>query len=144
MLEMMNHHLSEWKLNIFYQKSTLCQKHLTITFRRFNIDQADNGYTALHIAAKRNHQDLASLLLANDRDPKKSTNRESRCGFTPLHLAAQEGNVDMVGLLLLNGADAEHKAKVNVLLSVGVGYFTYFIQLKNTLKWMKDVNVDAI
>ncbi|KAM7539204.1 hypothetical protein Aperf_G00000048262 [Anoplocephala perfoliata] len=75
---------------------------------------ASNGYTALHIAAKRNHQDLASLLLANDREPTKSTNRESRCGFTPLHLAAQEGNADMVGLLLLNGADAEHKAKNGV------------------------------
>ncbi|CUT99311.1 Ankyrin [Echinococcus multilocularis] len=75
---------------------------------------AGNGYTALHIAAKRNHQDLAALLLANDRDPIRSTNRESRCGFTPLHLAALEGNSDMVGLLLLNGADAEHKAKNGV------------------------------
>ncbi|VDM30925.1 unnamed protein product [Hydatigera taeniaeformis] len=75
---------------------------------------AGNGYTALHIAAKRNHQDLAALLLANDRDPKRSTNRESRCGFTPLHLAAQEGNADMVGLLLLNGADAEYRAKNGV------------------------------
>uniref|UniRef100_A0A5K3G1X9 ANK_REP_REGION domain-containing protein n=1 Tax=Mesocestoides corti TaxID=53468 RepID=A0A5K3G1X9_MESCO len=75
---------------------------------------AGNGYTALHIAAKRNHLDLASLLLANDRDPKKSTNRESRGGFTPLHLASQEGNADMVGLLLLNGADVEHKAKNGV------------------------------
>lgn len=57
---------------------------------------SQNGYTPLHIAAKKNQMEIATTLLEYGAD----TNATTRQGISPLHLAAQEGNVDMVTLLL--------------------------------------------
>lgn len=70
---------------------------------------SQNGYTPLHIAAKKNQMDIATTLLEYHADP----NAESKNGFTPLHLASQEGHTDMASLLL------EHKANVNCRAKVG-------------------------
>lgn len=63
-----------------------------------------NGYTPLHIAAKKNQMDIGTTLLEYGAD----TNAVTRQGISPIHLAAQEGSVDLVSLLL-----AKH-ANVNV------------------------------
>uniref|UniRef100_A0A8P4GCD3 Ankyrin 1, erythrocytic b n=1 Tax=Dicentrarchus labrax TaxID=13489 RepID=A0A8P4GCD3_DICLA len=60
-----------------------------------------NGYTALHIAAKQNQMEVASCLLQNGATP----NVESLQGITPLHLAAQEGRPDIVALLISKQAN---------------------------------------
>ena len=74
-----------------------------------------NGYTPLHIAAKKNQMDIATTLIEYGAQP----NAESKNGFTPLHLASQEGHTDMVSLLL------EHKADVNSTAKVWVIFLLY-------------------
>lgn len=61
---------------------------------------AKNGYTPLHIAAKKNQMEIASQLLSYRAD----LNAESRAGFTPLHLTAEEGHNEMAALLIEHGS----------------------------------------
>uniref|UniRef100_A0A3Q2PEL3 Uncharacterized protein n=1 Tax=Fundulus heteroclitus TaxID=8078 RepID=A0A3Q2PEL3_FUNHE len=68
----------------------------------------DNGYTPLHIAAKKNQMEIATTLL----EYSASTSTVTRQGITPLHLAAQEGNVDIVTLLLARDAPVGTSNKV--------------------------------
>lgn len=70
---------------------------------------AKNGYTPLHIAAKKNQMDIATSLL----EYGARANAESKAGFTPLHLAAQEGHTDMAALLMGHQAKLDAPAKVN-------------------------------
>uniref|UniRef100_A0A1I7XJ33 ANK_REP_REGION domain-containing protein n=1 Tax=Heterorhabditis bacteriophora TaxID=37862 RepID=A0A1I7XJ33_HETBA len=72
---------------------------------------AKNGYTPLHIAAKKNQMDIASTLLQYhvNADP----NAKSRAGFTPLHLAAQEGHREISAMFIENGSDVSVGAKAN-------------------------------
>lgn len=67
-----------------------------------------NGYTALHIAAKKNQMQIASTLLRYGA----GTNTVTKQGVTPLHLASQEGHADMVALLLDKGANVHTATKV--------------------------------
>jgi len=67
-----------------------------------------NGYTPLHIAAKKNQMEITTTLL----EYGASTNTVTRQGITPLHLAAQEGNVDIVTLLLARDAPINMSNKV--------------------------------
>lgn len=69
---------------------------------------AQNGYTPLHIAAKKNQMEITTTLL----EYGASTNTVTRQGITPLHLAAQEGNVDIVTLLLARDAPVNMGNKV--------------------------------
>ncbi|CDQ66566.1 unnamed protein product [Oncorhynchus mykiss] len=59
-----------------------------------------NGYTPLHIAAKKNQMDIGTTLLEYGAD----TNAVTRQGISPVHLAAQGGSVDLVSLLLTKNA----------------------------------------
>ncbi|KAH0527112.1 hypothetical protein TsFJ059_002145 [Trichoderma semiorbis] len=61
------------------------------------------GYTALDIAAGRDHKDVAQLLIDNKADIEANY----RIHYTPLHIAAYEGREDMVRLLLDNNANIE-------------------------------------
>lgn len=67
-----------------------------------------NGYTPLHIAAKKNQMEITTTLL----EYGASTSAVTRQGITPLHLAAQEGNVDIVTLLLARDAPVNMNNKV--------------------------------
>ena len=69
---------------------------------------AKNGYTPLHITAKKNQLEIAASLL----EYGAKTDAESKAGFTPLHLAAQEGHVDITNLLLKNGADPNARYEI--------------------------------
>ena len=80
--------------------------HLTTNFS--DCIYLQNGYTPLHIAAKKNQMDIATSLL----EYGARSNAESKNGFTPLHLASQEGHTDMVSLLLESGANANCYATV--------------------------------
>ncbi|XP_029106863.1 ankyrin-3-like isoform X16 [Scleropages formosus] len=66
-----------------------------------NEKKLKNGYTPLHIAAKKNQMDIGTALLEYGAD----TSVVTRQGISPVHLAAQEGNVDMVSLLLARNAN---------------------------------------
>lgn len=67
-----------------------------------------NGYTPLHIAAKKNQMQIATTLLNYGAE----TNILTKQGVTPLHLASQEGHTDMVTLLLEKGSNIHVATKV--------------------------------
>lgn len=67
-----------------------------------------NGYTPLHIAAKKNQMEIASTLLQYGAE----TNTLTKQGVTPLHVASQDGHSDMVALLLEKGAHLNVATKV--------------------------------
>lgn len=69
-----------------------------------------NGYTPLHIAAKKNQMDIATTLLQYGAE----TNILTRQGVTPLHLASQEGHSEMAALLLQKGAQVNMATKVRL------------------------------
>ena len=67
-----------------------------------------NGYTPLHIAAKKNQMEIATVLLQYGAE----TNILTKQGVTPLHLASQEGHADMAALLISKGAQINVQTKV--------------------------------
>ena len=67
-----------------------------------------NGFTPLHITAKKNQMEIALTLLEYGANP----NSKTRMDVTPLHLAAQEGHTDMCSLLLAKDATANAAARV--------------------------------
>uniref|UniRef100_A0A3Q1JAP1 Ankyrin 2a, neuronal n=1 Tax=Anabas testudineus TaxID=64144 RepID=A0A3Q1JAP1_ANATE len=71
---------------------------------------ARNGYTPLHIAAKKNQTNIALALLQYGAE----TNVLTKQGVSPLHLAAQEGHAAMASLLLGKGATVNSTTKVTV------------------------------
>ncbi|NWW76542.1 ANK2 protein, partial [Climacteris rufus] len=71
---------------------------------------AKNGYTPLHIAAKKNQMQIATTLLNYGAE----TNILTKQGVTPLHLASQEGHTDMVTLLLEKGSNIHVATKAGL------------------------------
>ncbi|KFW64599.1 Ankyrin-2, partial [Pygoscelis adeliae] len=69
-----------------------------------------NGYTPLHIAAKKNQMQIATTLLNYGAE----TNILTKQGVTPLHLASQEGHTDMVTLLLEKGSNIHVATKTGL------------------------------
>lgn len=67
-----------------------------------------NGYTPLHIAAKKNQMEIATVLLQYGAETSILTKQ----GVTPLHLASQEGHADMAALLISKGAEVNVPTKV--------------------------------
>ncbi|XP_023158971.1 ankyrin-3 isoform X2 [Ceratitis capitata] len=65
---------------------------------------------ALHIAAKKNDVNSATLMLQTETNP----DIVSKSGFTPLHIAAHYGNVEIANLLINRGADVNFTAKHNI------------------------------
>lgn len=86
-----------WLISIIKEKRSI-----------FPFSAFQNGYTPLHIAAKKNQMEITTTLL----EYSASTNSVTRQGITPLHLAAQEGNVDIVTLLLARDAPIHMGNKV--------------------------------
>ena len=77
---------------------------------RADLDQVtDDGTTALHIAWRKGHAEIASMLLDAGADKDRARSKD---GATPLILAAQHGNLEITRLLLNAGADKE-KARQN-------------------------------
>lgn len=91
--------------------SILFRSHFTTgnndtVFSRVFLDQ--NGYTPLHIAAKKNQMEIATVLLQYGAE----TNILTKQGVTPLHLASQEGHAEMAALLMSKGAQVNIPTKV--------------------------------
>lgn len=77
-----------------------------------------NGYTPLHIAAKKNQMDIAVVLLQYGAE----TNILTKQGVTPLHLASQEGHADMAALLMEKGTQVNVPTKVGLPLPIPLGF----------------------
>ena len=71
-----------------------------------------NGFTPLHIAAKKNQHHICTLLFGRGCEADMTT----RHGVSPLHLAAKEGNVEIVDTLLEHGALPSLQTTVRVVL----------------------------
>jgi len=77
---------------------------------------ANNGDTALMIAAYTHNAEAVKALLAHDAEP-------NRHGWAPLHYAAAVGDVEIIGLLLEKSAyiDAESPNKTTPLMMAARG-----------------------
>lgn len=74
-----------------------------------NIQASDvRGITALHLATKHGHRNVAALLLKQGA----AVNPASQDGVTPLSVAVQGGRQEMVALLLANGAQVNEQAQI--------------------------------
>lgn len=65
-------------------------------------EQDNNGYIALHYAARNNHFEICKLLIQNGSNVNTTT---FSCKSAPLHRACYMANLDIVKLLLANKAD---------------------------------------
>lgn len=65
------------------------------------IDEHDYGQTALHIALRKGHIDIAKTLITVGADVGVKTAK----GMRPLHLAAEGGHAKVIELLISKGAD---------------------------------------
>ena len=59
------------------------------------VKKIKDGWTPLHVAAKKGHTDIVKLLL----DAEVDMNVKDNGGWTPLNLAAKKGHTDIVSLL---------------------------------------------
>ncbi|CAN0292326.1 unnamed protein product, partial [Scytosiphon promiscuus] len=66
-----------------------------------NISGADEGHTALHVAASRGWGEIVDALLAGGADKEALDNR----GYTPLIWVAEQGHLPVTEALLYAGAD---------------------------------------
>jgi len=62
----------------------------------------------LHLAALKDHKEIAELLIANGADVNAKQAVE---GETPLHLAAWDGHKEIAELLIVNGANVNVRDK---------------------------------
>uniref|UniRef100_A0A8C5I7D5 Ankyrin-2-like n=1 Tax=Gouania willdenowi TaxID=441366 RepID=A0A8C5I7D5_GOUWI len=100
-----------------------CDRYLSVSY------SPQNGYTPLHIAAKKNQTGLVSALLQYGAE----TNALTKQGVSPLHLASQEGHAEMASLLLGKGAHVNTGTKNgNTALSIAkrLGYISVVDTLK--------------
>ena len=67
-----------------------------------NQARADNGETAMHVAAWAGRADIVQLLLEHNADPDQARTDD---GATPLYIATQEGHAELVDILLKHNAD---------------------------------------
>ena len=75
----------------------------------------ENGIKALHIVARRGHQEMVSLLL---QQPDIELNPKTQyCGETPLHVAAAFGHQEVVVLLLQSLPSLGNLFRIKMLLS---------------------------
>src|SRR6266851_4567876 len=118
----------------------------------------DHKSTALHLACRRGHAEVAGFLLDNGADAEARDKRE----LTPLHLASRWGHVDVVRILLSRGVDITTKDEENntppelAFLSGHVEVTSAFLQfgvtnmMGDNIKWTPlnracyDGNIDAI
>lgn len=69
-----------------------------------------NGFTPLHLTAKRNYMDCARTLIQNGAIPDAG----SRNGYTSLHLVSQDGQLPFVRMLVEEyGANPNTAANVS-------------------------------
>ncbi|MHB9146849.1 MAG: ankyrin repeat domain-containing protein [Candidatus Amoebophilus sp.] len=78
-------------------------RHLLTRITNVNVKNK-YGYTALHIAAYKGYEDIATLLIEQIMYKRTNIDVVDNEGNTPLHWAAQNGNIKIVALLLAKGA----------------------------------------
>uniref|UniRef100_A0AAY4EFH3 Uncharacterized protein n=1 Tax=Denticeps clupeoides TaxID=299321 RepID=A0AAY4EFH3_9TELE len=90
-----------------------------------------NGYTPLHIAAKKNQTTIASSLLQYSAETNVLTKQGN--GYTPLHQAAQQGNTHIINILLQHGAKP-NATTINGNTALSIAKRLGYISVVDTLK----------
>lgn len=73
--------------------------------------QNDNHFTPLHLAARRGHTEICSLLLTDSRVQATSSNQGT---FSPFHMACLSGSREVCELFLKSGVDITLKSITGV------------------------------
>ena len=95
-----------WQIDCSFL-ALLSDSHGLLLVHRYIDSRAENGMTALHLAALMGHLDCVQCLLdagasmmVRTVDLEMSSTVSVPAGSTPLHLAAQQGNVAIVQAML--------------------------------------------
>lgn len=99
-----------------------------------DMDDKDKN-TALHLACRRGHYEIAELLLEKGADP----NFKNRYGNTPLHFAATSRNLSLLCLLVFKGGNpcainGEEQAPIDLLNPDKLKTFSMLINVDSILE----------
>jgi ankyrin repeat protein len=84
------------------------QQHLSLPSLELNAKD-DDGYTAVHYAAKFNHIQILKLLLKANADAELKTTRDNNLDNSPLHLACINGFVGVAKVLIAAKCNIEER-----------------------------------
>ena len=98
----------------------------------------EDGYTALHFAAKKGYRECVDLLILSGAD----VNTRSLNGDTPLHAAVEGGHAYCVKLLILSGADVNTKSSTGTT-PLYAAVFRGYVQCVKALASAHGVDINA-
>ena len=78
--------------------------------------QDGDGSTALHLASRYGHTDLARMLVERGAD----VSAQKKDGWTALHLASSYGHTDLARMLVGHGADMAPQATPQITTAIRV------------------------
>ena len=83
-----------------------------------DVNAKHDGYTGLHLASKRGHNDIIKCLIVNNANIDE---KDDKNGETPLMYAASECQTLVVKTLLLSGADEKKECNGRTAFSKAKG-----------------------
>ena len=97
------------------------------------IKNNDDGYSALHLACKKNYIDMAKLLIDNFKDRININLKDKEFGYAALNLSCMNNNVDMAKLLIDN---FKHKIDINLQAKKIIPLYIGYVVITKILIWL--------
>ena len=125
--------------NLMFFETPLCEKGLELLIKSgadLNVRDSDD-WTALHIASRDNHKELAELLIKNGAD----LNVRDSDGWTALHIASRYNYKELAELLIKSGADVNVRDSDDLTPLHFVSIYNYKEIAELLIKNEADVNI---